>query len=808
MTAIEDSIRDLLDSKPHIEESLETLLAVDQEGPWTFDDIPLDSGTFGEIVDRGIVTRVDGGYELTDPKAVRTALYGDTHDDQQPSSPLSTLPALTHHIPTVSRFTWVTLAIGLLLIVVFRAGIPFSSIFRNGDVVLASNDPYFYRYWVEYLLASDIPAWNIGALEELPEPVRHDEVLFIVTLWWWAGLVGGTPHIAGSVLAWYPIVMSVVVGLLVYWIAYRLTSDRRVGLAALLFLGVTPVNSQRMMLGFADHHAFDYVWLVFTVAALVSVVVHEAATNNITELLADRTSLIAIFALGVGVAGQVAAWRGGILMIVALPVTSFFLSISAMRRGDGQQTTNLGVLSGVVVGILLLAIVHLALDWFPPHRVVVPAVFAMGIALIVIVNRVAARLNVRPFVVLIAEVLGAGTLGLVAWVAVPGIAATGREFLSFMTQTGQADIFETYSLVAGLAGQYPGPIHFFGVLILIATIYLLWLSLHVYRTHLPSVLVLVTYAWFFFALASAQMRFAGQLSVITAVITGIGFVHLTSYLGLLDQLSFQLPLDRSVWYGATTTPSSVTFSLSDWHRAGQLFLVFLLLAGPGAYITTQSAVSGTVPDSTYETAKFIDRYAAEQNLTYPDNYVFSIWDRTRVYNYFVNGQSRSYEYARTHYFDFIRSTHPDAWYSRLRDRVGFIVIEPLQRVGQAPPETTYYRLRWTLGSATNRTQAVAHYRAIYISDDGSHRVFQVVPGAHIVGGAPPNSSFLVSHEVRLPDNRTFVYRTVATASPTGRFNITVPYPGDYRIRNRRIHVPENAVLTGKTVSLNQSATRD
>ncbi len=55
------------------------VLAVDDEQDgWTFDDIPIDSGQFGELVSAGIVEKDGDEYRVADPDAVRAALNGDS----------------------------------------------------------------------------------------------------------------------------------------------------------------------------------------------------------------------------------------------------------------------------------------------------------------------------------------------------------------------------------------------------------------------------------------------------------------------------------------------------------------------------------------------------------------------------------------------------------------------------------------------------------------------------------------------------------------------------------------------------------
>ena len=64
--------RKLLDERPELESALEAALAVDDEhDEWSFDDIDVDSGAFGELVSRGIVEKRSDEYAVTDPAAVR-----------------------------------------------------------------------------------------------------------------------------------------------------------------------------------------------------------------------------------------------------------------------------------------------------------------------------------------------------------------------------------------------------------------------------------------------------------------------------------------------------------------------------------------------------------------------------------------------------------------------------------------------------------------------------------------------------------------------------------------------------------------
>ncbi len=74
-----------------------------------------------------------------------------------------------------------------------------------------------------------------------------------------------------------------------------------------------------------------------------------------------------------------------------------------------------------------------------------------------------------------------------------------------------------------------------------------------------------------------------------------------------------------------------------------------------------------VEDGTYDAATAIEADAADRGLEYPENYVLSRWGQNRVYNYFVNGESRSYGYARQNYGPFVAAT------DLMRPTIGFPV---------------------------------------------------------------------------------------------------------------------------------------
>ena len=73
------STRSFLEDHPDLEDALRTLLDHEQtSGSWGFDDTPLGSGRFGELVSREFVKPTDGdAYRFADRETVKSVLEGD-----------------------------------------------------------------------------------------------------------------------------------------------------------------------------------------------------------------------------------------------------------------------------------------------------------------------------------------------------------------------------------------------------------------------------------------------------------------------------------------------------------------------------------------------------------------------------------------------------------------------------------------------------------------------------------------------------------------------------------------------------------
>jgi dolichyl-diphosphooligosaccharide--protein glycosyltransferase len=394
-------VADLLAERPDLESALQAIVELDP--PWDFDDVDTDSGAFGELVSHRIVEKHEDGYCVADPGAVRAALERPDGDEPSPDTDAD---ELTHRIQLPSIRTTAAVAGGLLLVALLRLT-SFTNVSRGDDTVLSANDPYYYRYLVEQSLAS-------GELElaGLPALVARGEPLFAATLQIVSDLAGGTPDATGLVLAWYPVATAALTGVLLLALVTTLTDDRRVALAALLMFALTPSNAFRTSLGFADHHAFDYLWLTLT--ALAVVVLTVETTRRDTPRFTHTTA--GVFALAAGVAGQTLAREAGPLLLVPLGAFLALDSLLAVRTGRSSARTHAPTLLGIGLGAVVVWTAHTTLEWHTPLVAASPALLFAGGVAVTAVGEVAYRANIPTVVPAVVELGG----GITALVVLPG----------------------------------------------------------------------------------------------------------------------------------------------------------------------------------------------------------------------------------------------------------------------------------------------------------------------------------------------------------------------------------------------------
>ncbi|WP_226007442.1 MFS transporter [Natrinema salinisoli] len=786
---------------------LETVLAVDVDHEtWTFDDVDLDSGTFGELVSRGIVTKVDGAYQIAEPAVIESVLTGEDLEARVND----TGPAVD-----LERF-WTSIDLralaalfGALLVVAGARMTAYRSVFQQGYVVSPGNDPYYFRYWMKDLLTKSSGPTDVGVLTESSGSLFGTRPLAHATNWFLAELLGGGQGAADTVAAWLPVVASIALGVVVYKCTVLLTRDVRVGIASVLVFAVTPIHAVYTGLGFIDHQLHQYLWFGVTLLTLTWFAVDlqrrlEGGTSEsgaVREHLQSPATWAVAVVFGLSVAAGIHSWGGSPLLLI--PLAAYVaLRVAVDARADvSPARANLPLLAGLVLGSALSLALHHRWGWHAEFVSTMPALVLGGSIAVVGLGELWRRLDAH---------LG-GLLALEALVGAGGLYGFRRlqpeDWAEAMARVD--DLFfregatETASLFATEYAVFFGPMYQLGMGFYLALVVLGWVAWVVFRRYEPGWLLVGTYAGYLLVLAGIQVRFAGQLAIPLAVLTGLGLVQLFA---VVDLARTPVPFrdaetdargDASVAAdgGSSSRP---TISIPDGRKLGYVIGIGVLVFGLSLIYVPGLTANVTYSDSQIEAVGAIDDHADGANRTYPENFVLSEWGDNRMYNHFVNGESQGYGYAQSNYAEFQSTTDPDDWYEQSNGRVGYVVLT--DHDGEVAPETAQAQLLENRGAGWNGTTALAHYQAIFVAEDAA--AFALVPGATLEVRGSAGENVTVTTEVSVSDE-SFAYEREVAVGENGRASVTVPYAGEYTLGDRTATVTEADVLNGQSVALEE-----
>ena len=792
-----DAISSFLADHTDGERALAAVLAVDSETTtWTFDDIAIDSGTFGELVSRGIVEKVDGEYQIADPKNVQAVLDGDLVDEETSTDE----PAQNLSLPSVDRQAMAGLFIGLLAVAGARMT-AFGSIFQRGYAISPGNDPYYFRYWMGELLADSSGVTDYNVLVDAPAGVSGVRPFAHATNWFVATVLGGGQVAAETVAIWLPVLGSVALGVVIYKLAVILTQDVRVGITSVLVFAVTPIHAVYTGLGFLDHNVHQYFWLGITLLTLGWLAVDlqqrlEESSDTRGAVMSHLRSILTwgvAVAFGLSVAFGTHAWGGSPLLL--MPLAGYIgLRVALDTRADVSPVlANLPALVGVGIGSVLTLVLHLRWGWHSGFVSTTPLLVFGGAVVVAALAELWRRHELYYRGLLVGEgVVAAGGLFVFRWLRPEDWTRALRRADDLFFREGAT---ETVSLFATEYAVILGPLYQFGVGFYLALVMLGWVGLVVTRRYEPGWLLLGTYSGFLLVIAAIQVRFAGQLAIPFSILGGLGVVYVLSAVDLARRPA---PLNEETSPTASDESSSIpSLSLPDRHKTvyvvglGVLIFGISLIFVPGfAAQTDYSAPQASALES-------IDNHATEFDREYPANFVLSEWGDNRMYNHFVNGESRSYGYAQNNFQNFQSGSDPDEWYSQFDGRVGYVVMTEVD--SDVPAESTQSQLLANLGAGGNGTEALSHYQLLSVDEDRSAAAFVVVPGATITAPGEPGETVNVSTEVSI-DDTSFSYEREVTVGDTGRVEVVVPYAGEYSVGSASVEVTETDVLNGTVVA--------
>lgn len=141
--AVAEATTSFLADRDDGEQALEAVFEVDVASEtWTFDDVALNSGTFRELISRGIVEKADGEYRVADIETVRAVLAGEEVTSMGATDRGF---ALDYEVDLRA----LSALVGALVVVAVARMLSYGSVFQRGYVVSPGNDPYYFRYWLE-----------------------------------------------------------------------------------------------------------------------------------------------------------------------------------------------------------------------------------------------------------------------------------------------------------------------------------------------------------------------------------------------------------------------------------------------------------------------------------------------------------------------------------------------------------------------------------------------------------------------------------------------------------------------------------
>ncbi|QCW02598.1 MFS transporter [Natrinema pallidum] len=808
--AIADATTSFLADREDGDRVLETVLATDGEhATWTFDDIELDSGTFGELVSSGIVENADGEYRVADPAVVEAALTGDDLETDHETESADRAGGLERVRRGVDPRALIAL-LGALIVVAGARSTAVRAVFRHGRVVSPGNDPYYFRYWMETLVGDASGPLDYGVLVDTPAGVFGTRPFAHATNWVVAELLGGGQGATATVAAWLPVVASVALGVAIYACAVSLTRDARVGVASVLVFAVTPINAVYTGLGFLDHQFHQYFWLGITLLTLTRLAVDlqrrletggdgRAAVR--AHLRAPATWLVAA-AFGLSVTAGVHAWGGSPLLLV--PLAGYVALRVAMdaRAGLSPMRANLPLFAGLAIGSALSLALHHRWGWHAEFVATTPALVLAGSIAVAALGELWQRLSVHLGGLLALEggVAAAGLLAFRQLQPADWAAAMARAQDLFAREgaTETASLFSTEYFVIF------GPLYQLGMGFYIALAVLGWVAWLVSRRYEPGWLLVGTYAGSLLVLAGIQVRFAGQLAIPLAVLTGLGLVRLLAVVDLArPPVSVRDPEParpgRADDEAAMAADGGLepAIAMPDGRRLAYLLGIGLLVFGLSLVYVPSLTADVTYSEAQLEAVDAIDDHAEAANRTYPDTYVLSEWGDNRMYNHFINGESRSYGYAKNNYEAFVTSPDPDDWYDTFNGRVGYVVVTEFDD-RDIPDDSAQARLLENQGAGGADTDGLAHYQALSVADDVA--AFAVVPGATLTVPGEPGTTVTVETDVSVSGD-TIAYERRATVGDDGQATVTVPYAGEYAVGDRTATVTEADVLDGRSVAV-------
>lgn len=857
------TIHAFLADYPETEDPLEALVEHDARGePWTFDEIDLNSGQFGELVSRDLATSVEDGYRLVNPDAIRTVL--DTIPDDRSETTATADAASTASCEDATNATvatsdtsetasrsladwvggfglaavdrWTVLGlIGTLLAVAAARLVAAPDVLRDGFVVSPANDTYFFRYWQERLVARADGLLDFALFADMGGAASTRPLSHAIN-WWVTVLVGGVDA-APAVAAWLPVAAAVALGYVVYRITRLLTGDARVALAAVLFYGLAPVNVVYTSVGFLDHQSHQYLWLgllVLGLTALAADVARRAREMDPEAAAAAHARDPRSWAIAGGVAVAVAAsahlWGGSPLTFIPVAAVVGFRAALDVRHDGAPALGAAPTIAGLALGALLALGAHLRLGWHESIAAVTPVLVAGGAVVVVVVAEGWQRTDLPAAGLVAVEALVA-IAGIVAYrVARPADVARFRARADALFLREGAT--ETVSLFSPDFAVVFGPLLQLGLGFYLAIGVLVAATWAIAKRYEPGWLVLVCFAWYYILLATIQVRFAGQLAIVIAPFAGIGLLYLLAAIDIARPVALLGRADARASDGIDGTDGD---GIDGIHRGSLLDRVGgddsdgVSSGRSGASSGSPGVIAPRVPDGRQVRGYLVaavafvllfnlvlvpplvgqtthDRAQFDAAMTI-DAHAESV-DREYPQNFVLSrwGDNRMYNYfvsGESQNYGYAQGNHESFVTAGNPDGwydrfQGRVGYVVLTERSGALPANSTYA-RLYEGYGVGVNDTTATGHYQLLAADGGVRTFAVVPGATLRVAGQNGEHVTASTSVSIREETAQYTRQAAVSE--GVAVVRVAHPGEYTVGNHTVAVSEEAVMTGAQVDV-------
>ncbi len=707
---------------------------------------------------------------------------------------------------------------------------PWQTVFTPGGVLLHDGDGYAHMWRIWNAAAGLAPLSARDSFTNFPDggeviwpPLLDGLLAFtIATL--------GLDRSAAEVLcAWVPLVLGAFAVVLAAWWAASFFSVAA-GWVTGLLLAVLPGSFLYTQLGYLDHHA--------------------AVTLIGTALLGGAMSVVAAndagprgWSVGAAVLAAVALliWSGALLHLLVLQAGLLLWAVAA-HDGDlaRARTARLAFAQGLTaIGLIPFSFreweIHGAYSPLVPSLFQVVWLGAGAVALFLAWGIWAWPAISRTRPRRLASATALAGLGVVAAFAfIPELARVLSGSASWFT--GDVDFLVGITELApltqsGFSGLRWGPFIYLSPLILGFPVACLWLCM---RRPRPEVWLLTSWAIVFLTLTLNQLRFVNTFVVAFAIVMGAGVAPL-----LEAGAAGKAGIAPSPEAGAAGTAGA------RFVRGRRAAILLVIAAGPyyaRRLLNDGVAVASPVRAGRIEVARFLRAVAPDPFEVGGEGEllggVLGSWDAGRAYRYYSGWPVHQDGFGpyvspanlrrAADYFSALDEGVAIALLSEMPTR--FVIVDR-QGAGRPPtsPTSMTARLVESRGSSAELSDrrtgrrveipALTRHRLRYGARNGIGGVwlYEVVPGATLVGTSEPGATIAVSIELGTPWGGTQVWRSHGRADGDGTFRMRVPYAtrggpetgiaprGAYRVRapegSFEVHVDEAEIQAGRPVAV-------